>query len=170
MSDHRSRFSLVIGDAETADAALSNDDIERYAKRVRMALVARYGPDLGDELTAECMAWAWENAGRLADMDNPVGYLVRVGQSKSRRFLRWRKKPVHFPARPATTEHAWSEPALPGALAALGEEERTAVVLVHCFQWSYDEVAELLELPLHTVRNRIHRGLNKLRHDLGVNQ
>ena len=95
----------------------------------------------------------------------------RVGQSKSRKYLRWRRESVRFPREHVTqavSQSTWSEPALPDALAALPEESRTAVVLVHCFQWTYAEVSELLELPLHTVRNRIHRGMAQLRTDLGV--
>lgn len=149
---------------------LSDDQIVRYEERVRMALMARYGPELGDELTAECMAWAWENQTRLATMENPVGYLVRVGQSKSRRLLRWKREPVNYPITPATNGPAWSEPALAASLATLDADSRTAIVLVHCFQWTYSEVGELLDLPLHSVRNRIHRGLHKLRDELGVDK
>lgn len=139
-----------------------------YEAKVRMALMAHYGPDLMDELTAECMAWAWENQERLASIENPIGYLIRVGQSRSRRLLRWRRERTRYPVVHATTEETWVEPALPKALSRLDDETRSAVILVHCFQWTYGEVAELLDLPLHTVRNRIHRGLHKLRDDLGA--
>lgn len=150
-------------------------DLEELERRLAAAFLARYGSDVGPEVTAETMAWAWEHRQKLEGMDNPAGYLFRVGQSKSRRFLRWRREGLRFPAERSPIERVatpkeghWTEPALPDALAKLGHEERTAVVLVHCFQWSYDEVAELLDLPLHTVRNRIHRGLARLRTDLGA--
>jgi len=148
-----------------ADPALDLGEIE---DRIAVAFVARYGPDLGREVTAEAMAWAWENRTKLETMENPSGYLFRVGQSKSRKFLRWNKERVRFPAEQPSPASTWTEPALPAALTRLGEEERTAIVLVHSFQWTYAEVGELLDLPLHTVRNRIHRGLAQLRDDLGV--
>lgn len=145
------------------------NDLAVIEQALRVAFLARYGTELGHEVTAETMAWAWEHRQELETMDNPTGYLFRVGQSKSRRFFRWKREHLKFPAERATSQGAWTEPQLPDALAKLDDEERTAVVLVHCFQWTYAEVGELLELPLHTVRNRIHRGLSQLRTSLGVN-
>ena len=143
-------------------------DLEALEQTLRVAFHARYGSDLGQEVTAETMAWAWEHRGELDAMDNPAGYLFRVGQSKSRRFFRWKRERLRFPVEQPTPAARWTEPQLPDALAKLSEEERTAVVLVHCFQWTYAEVAELLDLPLHTVGNRIRRGLDRLRTSLGV--
>jgi hypothetical protein len=51
------------------------------------ALVATYGPVDGREATVDALSWAWEHWDRLADVDHPVGYLYRVGQSATRRFL-----------------------------------------------------------------------------------
>ena len=144
-------------------------DLASIEQALRVAFLARYGPELGQEVTAETMAWAWEHRVQLDSMDNPTGYLFRVGQSKSRRFLRWKRERLKFPTERPSTTGAWTEPQLPEALAKLDEEERTAVILVHCFQWTYAEVGDLLDLPLHTVRNRIHRGLGQLRMALGVN-
>jgi len=143
-------------------------DLADLETRLAAAFIARYGVDMGKEITAEAMAWAWEHRTKLAKMDNPAGYLFRVGQSKSRKLLRWSRESVRFPAEQVVETSTWTEPALPEALTRLGEQERTAIVLVHCFQWTYAEVCELLGLPLHTVRNRIHRGLAQLRDDLGV--
>jgi len=38
-------------------------------------------------VTAEALAYAWENWDRLSSMKNPVGYLYRVGQSRARRGI-----------------------------------------------------------------------------------
>lgn len=161
----KERAINLVGQDMTVEVGLDLVGIER---RLSVAFVARYGPELGQEVTAEAMAWAWENHSKLESMKNPSGYLFRVGQSKSRKFLRWKKERVRFPAEKATSQSTWTEPGLPAALARLNDEERTAVVLVHCFQWTYAEVGELIDQPLHTVRNRIHRGLAQLRDDLGV--
>ncbi len=52
------------------------------------------------------------------------------------------------------------------ALEALPEEFRTAVVLSDIHQYSYDEIAQELEIPLGTVRSRIFRGRQRLRESL----
>lgn len=49
------------------------------------------------------------------------------------------------------------------ALADLTPEHRVAVVLSDIESLSYDEIAQILDLSLATVRSRIHRGREKLR-------
>jgi RNA polymerase sigma factor (sigma-70 family) len=49
------------------------------------------------------------------------------------------------------------------ALARLPEEYRTAVVLCDVVGLSYSEIGEALDVPVGTVRSRIHRGRAQLR-------
>lgn len=146
----------------------SDVDFEALEYKLSRALVARYGLDEGSESAAEAMAWGWANRDLLETAANPLGLLYRVGQSKSRRLFRWRKERVRYPREQSSAAQPWVEPGLDSALAALEIEQRTALILVHCFQWSYAEVAEVVGVPLHTVRNRVHRGLGVLRAELGV--
>ena len=131
--------------------------------RLRRALIAAYGPDRGRDAAAEALAYAWQHWERVHMMDNPIGYLYRVGQSRTRP----RKAPVAFSA-PGGPEAPWIEPELPGALAALSERERLAVVLVEGFGWTQREVAELVEVSPSSVQSYLGRGLEKLRTALGV--
>ena len=144
--------------------------IEAVQERLERAFLARYGAEVAPDLTAEVIAWAWEHRSELGAMANPAGYLFRVGQSRARRYLRWRRGSVVFPAEPASDGRGSGrfEPGLEEALGALNPDQRTAVVLVHCFGWTQPEVAEFLDVELHTVRNRVHRGLARLRRNLGV--
>ena len=52
------------------------------------ALVAFYGVEVGCEATADALALAWERWDSIEAMTNPIGYLFRVGQSRSRRYRR----------------------------------------------------------------------------------
>lgn len=49
------------------------------------------------------------------------------------------------------------------AVRALPEDYRTAVVLCDVVGLTYDEIAESLDVPIGTVRSRIHRGRSQLR-------
>jgi len=49
--------------------------------QLRQALVAAFGADLGRDAAAEALAWGWQNWDRLSGMDNPIGYLYRVGRT-----------------------------------------------------------------------------------------
>jgi RNA polymerase sigma-70 factor (ECF subfamily) len=129
---------------------------------LRRALVAALGAQRGRDAAADALAWAWENWDKVRGLDNPVGYLYRVGQSKSR------TKKVPMITAVQTWEDPLVEPELPLALQNLTEAQRLAVVLVHAYGWTLKEVAELSETSISTVQTHLERGLSKLRGSLAV--
>lgn len=151
-----SRFRAFFADAEP---------------RLRRALVAAYGPDLGSEAAADALAWAWQNFAKVEAMRSPLGYLWRVGQTSVRGATRRRRR-----------ESAWNdagtlasdlgdplfEPALVTALGRLTTQQRVAVVLVHGYGYKLAEAAEVQGCSVSTVRNHLDRGLTALRTALGV--
>jgi RNA polymerase sigma-70 factor (ECF subfamily) len=52
------------------------------------------------------------------------------------------------------------------ALAKLRPEYRTAIVLCHVEGRPYEEIAEIMDVPLGTVKTFIHRGRNELKREL----
>jgi RNA polymerase sigma-70 factor (ECF subfamily) len=52
------------------------------------------------------------------------------------------------------------------ALAALSEEHRTILVLREMDNFEYDVIAEMLDIPVGTVRSRISRARVQLREEL----
>ena len=52
------------------------------------------------------------------------------------------------------------------AMAALSEEQRTTVVLKEFHDLTFQEIADLQECPLSTVKTRLYQGLNVLRRQL----
>lgn len=125
--------------------------------KLRLALMATYGPERGREATAEALAWAWEHQERLSGLERPVAYLYRVGQTRTR-VRRFRV--LH--GRPEWSE-PWVEPSLGRAVASLSERQRVAVILVHGYGWTFGEVAELLRVKVTTVQNHRDRGMTRLR-------
>lgn len=130
--------------------------------RLQRALVARYGLEIGVEAAADAMAYAWEHWDRVGAMDNPLGYLWRVAQTSVRRHHRWRRPPELVPEI-RDDDPAADRTELPAALWSLKPDVRVALLLVHGYEWPYQDVAELLGVPLSTVRNHVHRGLRQLR-------
>jgi RNA polymerase sigma factor (sigma-70 family) len=53
-------------------------------------------------------------------------------------------------------------------LAELPERQRTAVLLIHGFGWTYAEVAEFLGVAVGTVQTHVERAMAKLRSVLEV--
>jgi len=147
---------------DDADPAFEGFVVSCREKLAR-AFAAAYGPDRGQEALAEALAYAWEHFDRLRTMTNPVGYLYRVGQSRSRRA----RPAVGFPpVQDVGVEGV--EPALPKALLRLSERQRVCVVLLHAYGWTHQEVADLLGVSRSSVQNHAQRGLARLRDAIGM--
>ena len=140
------------------------DFVEEVGGKLRHALISAYGPEAGAEATADALEYAWEHWDRIQTMDNPAGYLYRVGQSKSRRY---RRRPTVLPTLTETPQ-PWYEPDLPKALGRLSEKQRVAVLLCHGYGWTRAEVAELLGVNASTVQRHLDRAMDKMRDSLGV--
>ena len=97
---------------------------------LRRALVGAYGPVDGRDAVAEALGYAWEHWERVRRMDNPLGYLYRVAQSRMRR-----RKAGHLPTAEAFDAIPDVDPRVGPALRLLTEHQRVAVFLVHGFGW-----------------------------------
>ena len=145
---------------------ITTDEFEEFAMdaepRLRRALAGHLPPgDVGDAVS-EALLYAWEHRARVLTMDQPVGYLYRVAQSKSRRkrqgWLPW-----------ISDEQVPDiEPGLSPALAALPSMQARSVWLVHACGWTHGEAAEALGIRPSTVSTHTTRGLAALREQLGV--
>jgi DNA-directed RNA polymerase specialized sigma24 family protein len=132
--------------------------------RLRATLLAAFGPEVGLDAAAEALAYGWEHWARLSTMDNPAGYLFRVGQTAARRT---RRREGFLPV-PEVEELPNFEPALIPAIEALSEQQRVCVLLVHALGWSQVEVAGVLGVDPATVRTHLGRALTRLRAALEV--
>ena len=153
----------VIPDQTRSD--LFTEFVSDVEGRLRQTLTSALGPEFGREAAAEALAYGWEHWDRISEMENPVGYLFRVGQ-RSGRQMRSRKRVV-FPA-VAAERLPWVEPGLPAAMRRLPAQQRTVVLLLYGYQWSMSEVAELLGVTKATVQSYSDRALVRLRRRLGV--
>jgi RNA polymerase sigma-70 factor (ECF subfamily) len=134
--------------------------------RLKQSLIAALGGEVGREAAAEALAWAWENWPRLRTMDNPAGYLYRLGRNRGISVLR--KRPVFPMPRGGQSETPWVEPGLPAALSRLSEMQRISVLLIHGFGWTFREVASHLGVTIGTVQTHLDRAMTKLRNELKV--
>lgn len=140
------------------------DFVVECEARLRQSLCALLGSDVGREAAAEALAYGWEHWDRVSKLDNPAGYLFKVGRNRGRR-LRGRRIVLSVEPSAHTPEF---EPGLPAALAALTDRQRVAVLLIHSFEWSFSEVADHLGISKSSVQRHVERGMSALRKSLGV--
>lgn len=154
-----------MGNAEALAATEQFDEFVRTeGRRLQLSLVAAHGLAIGSDAAQAALVYCWEHWARVVTMDNPCGYLFRVGQNAARREYRPAAAvPVAEPVVPADFE-----PGLVAALQDLTESQRLAVVLVHGHGYPQSEVASLLDISESTVRNHLRRGMAKLRQNLGA--
>jgi len=138
--------------------------VESTEPRLLRALIASAGPDVGRDATADALLYAWKHWERIRKMDNPAGYLYRVGRSRVRTY---HKRSVLFPAETSNPDH-WIEPGLGEALEHLTERQRTAILLIEGYDWTYQEVADVMGLSRSSVQRHADRGMAKLRKALEV--
>jgi DNA-directed RNA polymerase specialized sigma24 family protein len=163
----RNIWMRPIGETVLPDETVVDSFTEWFREaepRLRHALSASLGVDLGKEATAEAVAYAWEHWERIAKMDNPTGYVYGTGRNKGRRMSSRRPSFLQVSAE----RLPWVEPGLPVALSRLPERQRVVVALLYGYQWTMSEVAELLGISKTTVQSHAQRGLGRLRRSLGV--
>lgn len=141
--------------------------VEAHEARLRHALTARYGPEIGKDAAADALAYGWEHWTRVRAMDNPCGYLYTVGADRGRRMAARRR--VLFPTVPQQRA-PWVEPNLSSAVAKLTDRQRTVVLLLHGYEWTQREVAETLGISKASVQRHAERALARLRGELGVDR
>jgi RNA polymerase sigma-70 factor (ECF subfamily) len=153
------RVPRIDVDEEAFDAFVA-----KVEPRLRGALTALRGVETGQDATSEALAWAWVNWARVKDLEHPVGYLVRVGRTRTRPRL---VRTVHA-REPAEDLSHRAEPRLARALSQLPEQRRAAILLVHGYGWTHQEVADALGVSRSSVGTHIERAMTHLRNELGA--
>ena len=139
--------------------------VKAKEQSLKVALCSAFGQEVGLEATRDALAYGWEHWERIRNMDSPAGYLWRVGRNRARR-IGARRAPLF---ESVSLDHLpWVEPGLPAALERLSEKQRVTVLLVHGFEWTVDEVADLLSVSRSTVQKHTERAMARLRRKLGV--
>lgn len=121
-----------------------------------------------EELTQETMLRAIQQLGGYNGSASFSTWLIAIGINLYRDELRRRRKifsGVEDPNPPPSA--AGADPELDLDLrAALGElsvKLRVPLVLKFFYDYSYETIAQLLKLPVGTVRSRLHNGIREMR-------
>ena len=115
----------------------------------------------------------------LYDMKHPFrNWLLKIATNLALNQLRSRRRERLLHERVAADElrnghAAEADDAIPSRshwqqwLSQLDESQRAAIVLFHFHELPYAEIAQVLNLPLNTVRTLLHRGRRRLRDVMG---
>jgi RNA polymerase sigma factor (sigma-70 family) len=162
-----------------ADADAFAVIFDRHAVAVYRFLARRVGGQLADDLTGQTMLVAFDQRRRF-DLSQPsalpwlYGIATNLLHRHTRTEVRRHQALAKSTAETALQSHdelvtdrvaAAAQP-LGSALAKLPAAERDIVLLVAWEGLSYEEIALALDIPIGTVRSRLHRARTKLRRAL----
>jgi RNA polymerase sigma-70 factor (ECF subfamily) len=166
----------LVGAARSGDAGAFDTLVERHLVRVRaVALAVVRDAVAADDVTQQAFLRAWRKLDTLADPARFGPWCRTIARNAGRNWLRDHAarapRPLGDapepadPARPAADELADRE-AVGRAVAALAAPLREAIRLRYVAELSYREIAELLDAPLSTVRDRLYRARRELKEKL----
>jgi RNA polymerase sigma-70 factor (ECF subfamily) len=132
-----------------------------------------------EDVVADTFARAADNIEALRACDQMDFYLLTVARNLCRDLFR-RRRPSTLPdgrlreqPTPVATAHEGSvrreqRERLLAAVARLPETQREVVVLRMSAELKFEQIAELLHIPLGTALSRMNAALRRLRADLGL--
>ena len=172
----------IVGDHDlirlsAADPEAFGQIFDRHAATIHRYLARRVGRLLADDLTAETFLIAFRNRGKydISQADcRPWLYgiaanLLRGHQRAEVRLYRALARtgvdPVYDSSADSDARVAAADDvrALAGVLAKLPAGERDVLTLIAQAQLSYPEAARALDIPVGTVRSRLHSARKRIR-------
>lgn len=156
---------------------------DRYAADIHHYVTRRLGSEVADDVTSETFLVAFRTRKRFdasAVSARPWLYGIAaklIGRQRRSevRMLKAYARTGCDPVAESWAEHVDSrvvaqgmQKELSGALAGLSAGDRHVLLLVAWADFSYQEVADALEIPLGTVRSRLNRARRKIRTALGA--
>ena len=158
--------------------ALSGDRFAagRLVERHRRNTLALAYKTLGDsddaqDVAQEALVYAVQRLPELRDWGQFVSWLRHITLSlcadyRRRRGTRRLGEPLTAVNEASEETHYAERMVLTQAMQTLSEAHRTTVLLHYVGGWSREEVAEMLDVPLNTVRSRLMAAKRQLRIDL----
>lgn len=134
--------------------------VEKYERPLRGFLSRTFGADVADDIAQDAFIKAWRAAGQYDGRARYSTWLTRIAWRCRLDTLRKERRvePDDLDA-PITTD----TDEVRDMLARLSENERASLVLCEGHGWTHVEAAELLGLPLGTLKSTVARAKAKCR-------
>ncbi len=149
--------------------------IDRHQQAVRMFLRGVTGPVDAQDAAQETFLAAWIHAASFKGRSDVRSWLLSIAWRKAkgmqRSWFRGRRRDTVYHGHATGSSPESSDPAdrlaLEQAMALLSHDQRAAVMLCLGCGLSHAEAAEVLDMPLGTVKSHVLRGRARLRESLG---
>jgi RNA polymerase sigma-70 factor, ECF subfamily len=162
----------LIGKAKRGNVEAYNLLVSRWEKRVFNYLLRLVGHrEDAMDVSQDVFLKAYQNLPRLDEPEKFAGWLFRIAHNEAFSLLRKRRPEGELPFETGSSEPGRLLPmelslAVESALKRLSEDQREAVLLKVYQGFKFEEMAEILECPVSTVKSRLYTGLENLKNTL----
>ena len=163
----------LIRQAQRGDQVALARLLQQHYLPVKKYLVTiTFDRTLAEDLTQETMIKAIERIGQFQGRAAFSTWLCSIATRQYLDWLRRQKRERRLTERAAEEDlHGRQEPApevqsVVAALQALPREVALCVVLKHYYGYTYEEIAEWMDIPVGTVKSRIFNAVRALRKGL----
>lgn len=165
--------------ANENEAALG--DLYDESNRLIYSLVLKILGDISEseEVTLDIYKYVWKNAARFdSSKSNPTTWLVMIARSRSIDKMRLRKNTSEISdsvlnelsddnVNPEETVFGQeTKKIVQDALSELNPKQKKVIELVYFYQFTQSEIAEMLDMPVGSVKSTIRLAKDKLKNTL----
>jgi RNA polymerase sigma-70 factor, ECF subfamily len=168
--------AVAVGRVRRGEREVYRTLVERYQDTLYRYAVSMVGdPDTAADMVQASFVNAYAKLGKLRDDASFGGWVYRMCVNRCRDHLKSVRRrdvglsetPAHVLASAARTDYPLEHRELRGqlddALAQLNDDLRTAFVMKHVEECSYDEMADVLGASVPALKMRVHRAREALR-------
>ena len=162
--------SDLIAQARRGKVEAYNLLVSRWEKRVFNYILRLVGHrEDALDLTQDVFLKAYQHLPKLEDVSRFAPWLYRIAHNEAYSLMRKNRPEGELEFEPRSSEpHAKLYPveltlAVQGALSRLNDDQREAVILKVYQGFKFEEMAEILSLPVSTVKSRLYTALDLLK-------
>jgi RNA polymerase sigma-70 factor, ECF subfamily len=151
---------------------------QHYPFLVKYLIKVTMNKDQAEELAQDTMARIVEKIHLYDDKSKFSSWLITIAtnryidiQRKKGREKNWQKEQANFRSLKWSMEsrnEEWND--VLAALSTLEDGVRLPIILKHYYGYSYEEISNMIGLPLGTVKSRTHHGILRLRKELKLDE
>lgn len=147
--------------AAAGDSAAFAALVEKHERPLRAFLSRMGAADIADDVAQDAFLKAWRAAGQYDGRARYFTWLTSIAWRC--RLDEFRRRPRVDDAQPAGDAEDPTGAEVTDMLARLSDKERASLVLCEGHGWTHQEAAELLGLPLGTLKSTVARAKSKCR-------
>ncbi len=143
----------------------------QYGPYILRYLNRLVGPKCGEDVLQDTFVQALLHIDKLRDVNSPGGWLFRIAGNLAKNVLRKKKLVTYIALDRLMHSSPQEDPRLAHmrrAISELPDKHRETVMLRWYDGLSYEEIAQVLDISLGTVRSRLHHSVGKLRMRMNV--